>query len=88
MNYHIYINIYTNIKTGVELKCNINYQNYLNGYVHKQKYVHICDTFASIEFRPGNTYRINRLASIPVCNSYEPVARQTSMKENVLKTGK
>jgi len=55
MNYHIYINIYKNIETGVELKCNINYQNYLNGYIHKQKYVHICDTFASIEFRPGNT---------------------------------
>jgi len=34
------------------------------------------------------TRRINRLASIPVCNSYEPVARQTSMKENALKTGK
>lgn len=55
MNYRIYINIYISIETGVELKCNINYWNYLNGYIHKQKYVHICDTFASIEFRPGNT---------------------------------
>lgn len=42
--------------TEVELKGNINYQNYLNGCTHhKQKYVHIRDTFASIEYRPGNT---------------------------------